>query len=105
VSFFGKIKSFFVVVGKTLASAVVAFARSDAAKAILQSAEGKIINAIVQSLNGQTFASLSNDEKRRLAFSQAKNQIVNAGLDVRDHMIDLAISTVIASLKNLGPRP
>jgi len=104
MSFWGKIGGFFKDVGRTLANAVVAFVKSDAAKAILQSAEGQIVNTVVNMISGASYASLTNPEKRDLAFNTAKAEIVKNGLEVRDHMIDLAIATAVAALKNLGPK-
>ena len=104
MGFWAKVGRFFKGVGRTLASAVVAFVKSDAALAILRSAEGAIVNKIVLELSGMSYASLSNPEKRQRAFDESKQEIVAQGLQVRDHMIDLAISTAVAALKNLGPK-
>lgn len=94
----------FKKVFKHIGDAIVAFVKSDAAQAILKTLEGQIINAVVTTLAGQNYASLTSSQKREEAFRQIKSQLLAAGLDARDSAIALGIEVAVANLKNLGTK-
>ena len=73
-----------------------------AGKAVLASALGQIVLAVVEELNS---VALSNDEKRREALARITNKAVEAGLEVKSSMINLAIEFAVATLKGVIPRP
>ena len=100
MNIFGWFKSAF----KHIGDAIVAFIKSDAAQSILKTAEGQVIAAVVAGLSGQNYASLTNADKRNMAFNQAKDSLVKAGLTARDSAINLAIEVAVNSLKNLGQK-
>jgi len=73
-----------------------------AARQMLSTELGRIAWAVVEVLSREN---LSNEEKRRLAFERIARAARDAGLTVKDSLINLLIEIAVQRLKGLIPRP
>ena len=82
--------------GKKLADLIVSFLKSDAVKALVKSAEGKIVSAVVAELDAENFAG----DKRKEALKRIAERFAEAGLEFNESVSSLLLEIAVARLKS-----
>ena len=98
---FKKIGSFFKKLGLALFGKEALEKLADAGKAVLASALGKIVWAVVQEV--ENIPNLTGTDKYEEAFKRITGKAVEAGMDVRESFINLLIEMAVQRLKGIVP--
>lgn len=88
--------SFFAMIGKGVWQAVKNLVTSDQVKAMLKTAQGKIVAAVVAELDA---TNLSSDEKRAEALKRIAAACKAEGLEFRESFVRLLLELAVARLK------